>query len=433
MIKNKGNFANALNELKNNKAVSHLYSEENKTKGSLSDAVITIKDNYATDDANTQGSSKVLENFKPLYNATVVQKIKDAGGSIVAKVHLDEFGLGGTGQYSAYGELEHPKFKDRLIGGSSSGSAYTFSDNIFAALGSDTGDSVRIPASYIGKVGYKPSYGAISRFGLFPFASSLDTVGYFGHNVNDIIELSNVLFGLDPMDMTSREVDKPSADIVKPKTIGVLTNVETLEKYQVDAYNDAIDKFKKDGIEVKEFTIDQNLLNALDVVYQVIAYSEAISNYSNITGISFGKAQDGKDSKEISTNTRSAGFGYMVQRRFTLGAYFLSKGHQEETFVKAKQVRRLIVEAFKEVYKQVDLLAFPAATVAPLSKEGKKNTWDSSYLIHANLAGTPSLSLPVWKHEDLTFNISLDANLYQDKKLLSHSLYIEKLLGGNNE
>ena len=366
MIKNKGNFANALNELKNNKAVSHLYSEENKTKGSLSNAVITIKDNYATDDANTQGSSKVLENFKPLYNATVVQKIKDAGGSIVAKVHLDEFGLGGTGQYSAYGELEHPKFKDRLIGGSSSGSAYTFSDNIFAALGSDTGDSVRIPASYIGKVGYKPSYGAISRFGLFPFASSLDTVGYFGHNVNDIIELSNVLFGLDPMDMTSREVDKPSADIVKPKTIGVLTNVETLEKYQVDAYNDAIDKFKKDGIEVKEFTIDQSLLNALDVVYQVIAYSEAISNYSNITGISFGKAKDGKDSKEISTNTRSAGFGYMVQRRFTLGAYFLSKGHQEETFVKAKQVRRLIVEAFKEVYKQIDLLAFPAATVAPL-------------------------------------------------------------------
>ena len=433
MIKNKGNFANALNELKNNKAVSHLYLEENKTKGSLSNAVITIKDNYATDDANTQGSSKVLENFKPLYNATVVQKIKDAGGSIVAKVHLDEFGLGGTGQYSAYGELEHPKFKDRLIGGSSSGSAYTFSDNIFAALGSDTGDSVRIPASYIGKVGYKPSYGAISRFGLFPFASSLDTVGYFGHNVNDIIELSNVLFGLDPMDMTSREVDKPSADIVKPKTIGVLTNVETLEKYQVDAYNNAIDKFKKDGIEVKEFTIDQNLLNALDVVYQVIAYSEAISNYSNITGISFGKAQDGKDSKDISTNTRSAGFGYMVQRRFTLGAYFLSKGHQEETFVKAKQVRRLIVEAFKEVYKQVDVLAFPSATVSPLSKEGKKSSWDTSYLIHGNLAGNPSLSLPVWEHEGLPFNISLDVDLYQDKKLLSHSLYIEKLLGGNNE
>lgn len=433
MIKNKGNFANALNELKNNKAVSHLYSEENKTSGLLSNTVITIKDNYATDDANTQGSSKVLENFKPLYDATVVQKIKEAGGSIVAKVHLDEFGLGGTGKFSAYCELEHPKFKDRLIGGSSSGSAYTFNENIFASLGSDTGDSVRIPASYIGKVGYKPSYGAISRFGLFPFASSLDTVGYFGHNVNDIIEFSNVLFGLDPMDMTSREVDKPSTDIIKPKTIGVLTNIETLEKYQVDAYNDAVEKFKKDGIEVKEFTIDQNLLNALDVVYQVIAYSEAISNYSNITGISFGKAKDGKDSKDISTNTRSAGFGYMVQRRFTLGAYFLSKGHQEETFVKAKQVRRLIVQAFKEVYKQVDLLAFPASTVAPLAKEGKKSTWDSSYLIHGNLAGTPSLSLPVWKHEGLPFNISLDADLYQDKKLLSHSLYIEKLLGGNNE
>ena len=433
MIKNKGNFANALKELKDNKAVSHLYSKESSTQGSLSKSVFTIKDNYATSDAITQGSSKVLENFKPLYDATVIKKIKEAGGSIVAKVHLDEFGLGGTGEHSAYCDLEHPKFKDRMIGGSSSGSAYTFSDNIFAALGSDTGDSVRLPASFIGKVGYKPSYGAISRYGLFPFASSLDAVGYFGHNVNDIIELSKVLFGKDPMDMTSREVEKPEADIVKPKSVGVLTNVETLEKYQVDAYQDTIDKFKKDGIEVKEFTIDQKLLNALDVVYQVIAYSEAISNYSNITGISFGQAKDGKDSKEITINTRSAGFGYMVQRRFTLGAYFLSKTHQEETFVKAKQVRRLIVEAFKEIYKQVDLLAFPASTVAPLLKEGKKKTWDISYLIHGNLAGTPSISLPIWKHNDMPFNISLDADLYQDKKLLSHSLYIEKLLGGNNE
>uniref|UniRef100_A0A2C9KVI7 Amidase domain-containing protein n=1 Tax=Biomphalaria glabrata TaxID=6526 RepID=A0A2C9KVI7_BIOGL len=183
-MKNNGNITLALNELKNNKnnAVAYIYENPAHSEGKLSGAVFTIKDNYATKDAKTEASSLILKGFNPSYDATVVARLKEEGAAIVAKTHMDELALGGTGTYSAYGLITNPLNPERMIGGSSSGAAATMTKNVSVALGSDTGDSVRLPASYTGLVGFKPSYGAISRYGLFAFASSLDTVGYFAHN-----------------------------------------------------------------------------------------------------------------------------------------------------------------------------------------------------------------------------------------------------------
>ena len=432
MIKNKGNFVEALTELKNNPAVSFVYETPNTKDGELKDVVVTIKDNYATSDAPTQASSKILEGFKPGYDATVITKLLNEGASIVAKAHLDELALGGTGQYNAYGKIDNPLNKDRMIGGSSSGSAATFTNSIGIAIGSDTGDSVRLPASYIGKYGFKPSYGAISRSGLFAYASSLDTVGYFGHNVDDIITVSKVLFGKDELDMTSRDVSKPVNESIKPKVVGFISNTG-LEQYQVEEYSKLKEKFITDGIEVKEFNLDQKLLDAIDVVYQVISYSEASSNNSNLTGISFGPRIDGKDWDEIMHNTRSKLFGELVQRRFTLGAYFLSTENLDPVFKKAQKVRRLIVKMFNEIKEQVDVLVFPATGIAPLISEGKEDTWVNSFLINSNFSGTPSISIPWSKHNGMPFGLAIEGRLYKDKELLSYTKYIDELLGGDDE
>ena len=430
---NKGNFQNAIKELKNNKAVSFLNEKENKNKGLLSNVVYTLKDNYATTIGTTEASSNLLKNFNPKYNATIVEKLNEAGASMIAKVHMDELGLGGTGQFSNIGTIENPLDKTRMAGGSSSGSVSTFSPNISFAIGSDTGDSVRLPASYVGINGFKPSYGAISRYGLFSFASSLDHVSYFAHNVNDIIEISNVLFGIDEKDATTKDIKKPEVKEIKPKIVGFLSNTSKLEKYQLDEYNKLKDILLKDKIEIKEFKMDESLLESIDIVYQVISFSESSSDNARLTGISYGNGQEGRNWDEIMLNTRSKGFGYMVQRRFTLGAYFLSESHQEDTFLKAQKVRRLITEAFNKVKEQVDVLLFPATTIAPKQTEEKNDNWISSYLIHANLSGTPSLSLKWKTYDNMPFNLSVDGKLYDDKKLLSHSLYLEKLLGGSNE
>lgn len=433
MIKNKGNFKEATKELKKSSSTAHLYSKESKISGPLSGTTITIKDLYSTSDAPTQASSKILEGFNSGYDAEIVKKIKAAGATIIAKVHLDELALGGTGQFNAYSKIDNPLNKDRIIGGSSSGSAATFTKSIGLSIGSDTGDSIRLPASYNGLYGFKPSYGAISRYGQFAYASSLDTVGYFAHNVHDIIEISNVLFGVDKMDMTSRRVEKPEHKIIKPKIIGFIKNSNGVPKYLLNQYEILKKQFKKDEIEIIEFEIDQILLDNIDVVYQAISYSEASSNDSNLTGISFGVSKDGKDWNEIMHNTRSKLFGELVQRRFTLGAYFLSNENLVSVFQKSQKVRRLIVDAFNNIKNQVDLFVFPATTIAPLKTEKKLSTWLNSILINSNFSGAPSLVIPWGTHENMPFGLAMEASLYEDKKLLSHALYVEKLLGGDNE
>lgn len=436
-IKVLGNFENARKELINDKnnAVAYVYDQMKNLNqnGSLSNAVFTIKNVFATDDATTNASSKILENFQPHYNAQVVQKLLNAGAVPVAKVHSDELALGGTGTYSGFGLVRNPIDPERLSGGSSSGSIVTLTENISFALASDTGDSVRLPASYNGKVGFKPSYGAISRYGMFAYCSSLDTVAFFAHNVNDIFEVSKATFGVDNKDMTSVEVKMHQLNMIKPKNVIALDLDEFLEDYVLDSYNKLIEKLIKNGVNVKKIKPDLTILRNIKPVYDIVSYSEASANLANLNGIAFGERKTGENWQEIMTNTRTSGFGKMVQRRLTLGSYYLYSKNQDEIFKKAQKVRRVIKDYLTNLHKNSDVLIYPAsAAVAPFIDFSKNKNYDlmEYILTGSNLVGNPSITLPLGKKDNLPFNIALDSEIYSDEKLLSISLWFEEILGG---
>ena len=434
MIKVNGNIAAAIKELSNDKnnAVAHVYTESKGSEGTLSNVVVTLKDNYATQDAPTQASSLLLKGFTPKYDAEIVKRLKGAGAAIVGKTHLDELALGGTGEYSAFGKINNKLDETRMPGGSSSGAATTFTENVSIAIGSDTGDSVRLPASYQGIVGFKPSYGAVSRFGLFPFASSLDTVSWFAHNVNDIIETASVLYGVDNNDQTSVSVLKPENISKKPKVISYLSMDDVLSETVSKEYKETIEKIKSDGIQVREIKVNKELFEMIDIVYSVISFSESSSNNSNLTGIPFGNSSEGKDWNDKVIKTRTNGFGDMVKRRFTLGSFFLLPENQEPIFKQAQKVRRVIKNFFDEILND-SVLIYPTAPIAPLWKEGKEDTWYSSFLSYSNLVGNPSISIPWMNESGMPVNMSVDGLLYEDNELLSQTLYIEKLIGGKHE
>ncbi|BAH69451.1 hypothetical protein MBIO_0186 [Mycoplasmopsis fermentans PG18] len=434
-----GDFDLAQAELKKNKnnAVAYVYDKALKEgDGLLNNAVFTIKEVFATKDAKTTASSLILENFKPGYNATCVQKLIDAGALRVAKVYCDELALGGTGTFSAFGLIKNPLDKERLAGGSSSGSVATFTDNISFALGSDTGDSVRLPASYNGNVGFKPSYGAISRYGMFAYASSLDTVSYFAHNVNDIAVISQVLFGVDNKDFTSKKVKIDNVQKLQPKKIGVLNVSKNLSNFVSNNFQELIVKLKANkNIKVEVIEPQEDLLNAVKAIYDIISYSEASSNLANLNGIAFGSRKEGESWEEIMTNTRSQGFGKMVQRRLTLGTFFLHSENQKDLFLKAQQGRRLFKEYWDKLHKQYDIVIYPAyADVAPyINKKNKNYKYMEYILTGSNLAGNPSITIPWIKKDNLPINLAIDADIYQDEKLLSHALWMEEFLGGEHE
>lgn len=436
-IKVLGNFEKAKKELNSDKnnAVAYVYDQMKNLNqnGSLSNAIFTIKNVFATDDATTNASSKILENFHPHYNAQVVQKLLNAGAVPVAKVHSDELALGGTGTYSGFGLVKNPIDPERLSGGSSSGSIATLTENISFALASDTGDSVRLPASYNGKVGFKPSYGAISRYGMFAYCSSLDTVAFFAHNVNDIFEVSKATFGVDNKDMTSVEVKMQQLNMTKPKNVIALDLDEFLEDYVLDSYNKLIEKLVKNGVNVKKIKPDLTILRNIKPVYDIVSYSEASANLANLNGIAFGERKTGDNWQEIMTNTRTSGFGKMVQRRLTLGSYYLYSKNQDEIFKKAQKVRRVIKDYLTNLHKNSDVLIYPAsAAVAPFIDFSKNKNYDlmEYILTGSNLVGNPSITLPLGEKDNLPFNIALDSEIYSDEKLLSISLWFEEILGG---
>lgn len=436
MIKHKGNIQTATNEFLNDKnnAVSFVYENAKFSEGLLNGATISIKDLFATKDAKTQASSKILDGFTPNYDATIVEKLRTSGAAIIGKTHMDELALGGTGTLSGYGVITNPLDSSRMVGGSSSGAAATLTNAISIAVGSDTGDSVRQPASLVGKVGFKPSYGAVSRFGMYAFASSLDTAGWLTHNVNDAIVASQALFGQDVKDMTSKQVTVPTLEVVKPKQVAVIKNVwSVLSPAMTEQFNSLIAKLKADGVEVVEVEVKQELLDLIGIVYSIISFSEASSNDANLTGVIYGNRVDADGWDEVMTQTRSKHFGKMVQRRLSLGAYFLSTENQQDIFVRAQKVRRLIVEMFNDIYEKYNFVISPSTKIAPKITEGKIDDWFTEYLIHSNFEGSPSITIPFGKEEGMPFGLSIDSKIYNDKALLSAGLYLEKLIGGDNE
>lgn len=434
---NKGNFKAAVFELENdnNNAVASIFKNNtNHNNGVLKDVVFTLKNNYAKSFDSTDASSNILSNFNPFYNASILNKLINAGALLVATTNLDEFGLGGTGQYSNKGLILNPLNNDYLVGGSSSGSAASFTKNIGFSIGSDTGDSVRLPASNIGVVGFKPSYGAVSRYGLFPYASSLDTVAWFTHNVSDAIILASVLFGKDKNDLTSLDVKiEENIKEIKPKKIAYLNCFDMLDSDVKEKYTNLINDLKKDDeIELVQIEPNIQLLDSIKTVYDVISFAEASSNLSNLNGVHFGNRQNGSTWEEIFKNTRSKGFGFMVQRRLALGSFYLEKQNQEEIFVRAQKVRRLICNWFTKIHKENDILIFPCSNSSAPKNDSKikyNNNYMNYILTAANLIGNPSISIKLGEDiNKMPFNISIDSQIYHDSKLLAHALFIERII-----
>ncbi|AHH45111.1 amidase family protein [Mesomycoplasma bovoculi] len=438
MIKHKLDYNFAKEQLKKDKnnSVAYFFEQKNTKQGPLSGSFFSIKSNFATQEGTSHASSNALINFQPSYNATVFEKLINAGAQPIIKVHNDELGLGGKGLYSHFGPIYNPLDSNKMVGGSSSGSAATINLADFA-VASDTGDSVRRPASFVGCVGFKPSYGAVSRYGLYSYATSLDTVGWFTHNVSDTATIAQVVFGEDAKDLTSIQVPVDAIQELKPKKIGILNFNFEIEPYLVDKIEKLKQVLEKDGIEVESIEPDKKLFNAVNIVYGIISYSEATSNLSTINGITFGNAPKNESWQNILFKTRSDGFGFMLQKRLIWGSYFLEQENQDKYFLKAKKVRRLIADYYNSLLEKYDLLLFPPFYgVAPElvgDKQEKEDKITSFILTISNLTGNPSISIPLGTFDGMPFNIAADSKIYNDAKLLSFSLYLEKKIGELNE
>ena len=321
----------------------------------LSGIPYALKDNISTKGILTTASSNILKDYIPLYDATIYKKLKNSGAVLMGKTVLDELAMGGTGTTGHTGIVRNPWNKDRMIGGSSAGSAASVALGIVPfAIGSDTGDSIRKPAAYGGVVGYKPTYGRISRYGLFSFASSLDHVGVFARSVKDVSYVMDVVKGHDDKDMTSlpdEDVSYASEldnDVSGKKLFYIKEAIEIDNgnnelKEIISNFKSVLEKCKELGMIVEEVSFDKELLEAIYPAYNVISCAEATSNNSNLTGIPFGNRVDGKNVNDIMMNTRTNGFSELIKRRFVIGSYVLQKENQERLFLNACRVRRLIV------------------------------------------------------------------------------------------
>lgn len=419
--------------------------DPNKKNNLLFGIPVVIKDNFSTKDIPTTGSSNILNGYVPTFSSEVVLKLENEGAIIIGKTTLDELGMGGTGTAGHKGATFNPwdKSHTHQIGGSSCGSAAAISAGIVPlAIGSDTGDSVRKPASYAGIVGFKPTWGRITRHGLFPFATSLDHVAYFTRNVRDSALTLNVLAGRDDKDFSSsfEKVDDYLADIDKPiKGIKIAVIKELIEtmpnKRFLDDFNKTIAAIKEAGAIVDIVNIDINILKAIYPTYIIISSAEATSNNAGLDGIKYGDRKPGSTYEEVVMNTRSAGFSEFIKRRFVIGSFSLLKENRDELFVRAQKCRRLIVNQFNEILEKYDAIYSPAApSTAPLLKSGSILPSSElivldNYLAFANMGGFPSITLPIGFDEGLPFGANLTSKPFTESKLLNIANKLEEITG----
>ena len=419
------------------------------TDNVLSGIPYACKDNISTKDVLTTASSNILKDYVPIFDATCVSKLNDANAVMIGKTVLDELAMGGTGTTGHTGVVRNPWDKERLIGGSSAGSAAAVAKGIVPyALGSDTGDSIRKPAYYGGIVGYKPTYGVISRYGLFPFACSLDHVGCFTRSVKDAAIVVDAIKGVDNKDMTSHDlgynlVDGIENDI-KGKKLFYLKEVCNLDfddvddefRAIIDNFNVVVEKYRNLGAIVEEVSVDKELLKAISPVYFTISCAEATSNNSNLTGVSFGPRAKGDKVMEMIFNARTLGFSELIKRRFVIGSYVLHKENQEKLFLNAGRIRRVIVEKFAELFNSYDAMILPGAgTVAPKFKSETIDKLSDRYLIlenHmqiGNFGGFPSITIPTGFVNNLPVGVSITSGVNKDNVLLNIAYNLEKEMG----
>lgn len=425
------------------------YKIRGKKNTILTGIPYSLKDNFSTSNILTTASSNILKNYVPVYDATVYKKLKDAGAVLVGKNVLDELAMGGTGTTGHTGVVKNPWNTKRLIGGSSAGSCASVALGIVPfSIGSDTGDSVRKPAAFGGVVGFKPTYGRISRYGLFAFASSLDHVAMFTRSVRDAAIVTNILKGEDELDMTTLKDDNKDytetlCDSVKGKKLFYIKEACNIDSYEnpsemlkktLENFQDVIEKCKSLGMTVEEVSIDENLLNALYPSYMTISCAEATSNNSNLTGIQFGNRKDGLTYEEIMFNTRTLGFSELIKRRFVIGSYVLQKENQEKLFLNACRVRRMITNKMHELFKTYDGLIMPASGgIAPLFGE-KTDALSSEYLIlenHlciGNFGGYPSITIPSGFINNMPIAVNITSDIYKDSEVLNMANMLESTM-----
>ncbi|HAB65949.1 MAG TPA: Asp-tRNA(Asn)/Glu-tRNA(Gln) amidotransferase subunit GatA [Firmicutes bacterium] len=428
---------------------------DNAKGGEVTDNLLSgipygVKDNYSTKDILSTGSSNTLKDYIPFFNATAVEHLNAAGAIKVNKTALDEFGMGGTGTTGHTGIQKNPWDTTRLCAGSSSGSAAAVASGVYPyALGSDTGDSIRKPAAYCGIVGYKPTYGMISRYGLFAFASSLDHCGVLTRSVKDAAIVVDTMKGIDINDMTSWDssnihLHNACTGDVKGKKLCYIKEIVDKDRYpnasqelldHLDNFYKTIDKCRELGMTVDEVSVDEALLKAQPSVYVVISCAEATSNMSNLTGICFGPRGEGDNYIDMMKDHRTKGFSPLIKRRFVIGSYVLQKENQERYFKNAQRVRRLLVDRWKEIFTDYDAVILPVGSGPAKHIDGSKDILDENtaaleeHLQVGNFGGFPSITIPNGFVSGLPVGVNITGNCYDDENVLNIAYALESLLG----
>lgn len=428
--------------------------EKEVTDDLLSGIPYGVKDNYSTKGILSTGSSNTLKDYVPFFTATAIENLNKHNAIPVNKTVMDEFGMGGTGTTGHTGTVLNPWDKTRMCAGSSSGSACAVASGVYPyATGSDTGDSIRKPAAYCGIVGYKPTYGMISRYGLFPFASSLDHCGVLTRNVLDAAIVADAMKGLDKNDMTSWDskninLYKSIDGQVKGKKLCYIKEIcdinnypdadENLKKHLAN-FMDVIDKAKELGLEIEEVSVDKTLLHALASVYVVISCAEATSNMSNLTGIIFGPRGKGDNYIEMMKNYRTEGFSPLIKRRFVIGSYVLQAQNKDRYFHNAQRVRRLLVDTWKDLFKTYDAVILPVGSGPAKKLEGSVNMLDKNtqileeHLQIGNFGGFPSITIPDGFIDNLPVGLSITGNCYDDVNVLNIAYALENMMDYKNQ
>ena len=410
-----------------------------------------LKDNVSTKGILTTGSSNILANYVPIYDATIYKKLKSAGATLVGKTVLDELAIGGTGTTGHTGVVCNPWDSSRQIGGSSAGSAAAVALGIVPfAIGSDTGDSIRKPAAFGGVVGFKPTYGRISRYGLFAFASSLDHLGVITRNVRDAAIVTDIVKGHDNLDMTSLpndnlEYHKLIDNDVKGRKLFYIKealenndNDEEMNKI-INNFKEVIEKCKSLGIEVHEESIDKKLLRAMYPTYKAISCAEVTSNDANLTGIHFGVRGEGNTPDEIIMDARTKGFSELIKRRFVLGSYILQKENQEKLFLNACRVRRMIVNKVNELFKEYDGIIMPAAEMIAPKIDYEADILSDKYLmlgnhlVIGNFGGYPSITIPSGFVDNMPVGINITGKVKEDDIVLNIANKLENSMEYANQ
>jgi aspartyl-tRNA(Asn)/glutamyl-tRNA(Gln) amidotransferase subunit A len=401
---------------------------------------LAVKDLFCTEGVPSQSGSRILEGYLPPYTASVVRRLYDAGATLLAKTNQDEFAMGSSNENSAYGPVRNPWDRERVPGGSSGGSAAAVAAGLAPwALGTDTGGSIRQPAALCGIVGMKPTYGAVSRYGMIAFASSLDQAGPITRDVRDAALLLRQMVGRDECDATSLqfpgEISLPSAESLDGVRLGVPAELsgEGIEAGVLDAFRAALAQAEELGAHVSEVRLP-HAPHALSAYY-VIAPAEASSNLARFDGVRYGlRAEDASDLLDMYTRTRHDGFGAEVKRRIMLGTYALSSGYYDAYYGRAQRVRTKIAEDFRTAFEQVDLIVTPTAPSVAFKLGEKTADPLAMYLndyctVPMSLAGIPAISIPCGLSRGLPVGLQIAGPAFSENRLLDAAYALEQSIG----